>query len=166
MVVEQLRAVGVTSPREIREQLKGWDLSKPIYLRRFEAGERLIQYVTNPHAGMPPLRTRTSGAEPLQPASNATRLPTRDPLNPTTGRYFGLPGDQTMGQMGIGSGLAGRTRQEFIVTQPFVALEGTAAPISRSKAVREGHSIRGEGGATQVYISHRDGARPFLQPAT
>lgn len=118
----------------------GWDLTKPVYERHFEEGERLIQDCRN-----------TSAEHPTQ----------------ETGRYFGIPGDQKMGHMGIGSGVAGRSRQEFIVARPCVGLEGTAqsmTPEDRKNRSEPGSDtsgnldkldFRGAGGASQVFFADR-----------
>jgi hypothetical protein len=106
----------------------------PVYLRTFEPGERLIQHVSN---------SKSSGV-------------------PETGNYFGLPGEQSMGELGIGSGLSGRTLREFSVERTFVTLEGTTAAIDEKTANKSGLSIRGQGGATQIFIP--DGGRSCLGP--
>jgi hypothetical protein len=127
-VTEVLLDAGVT---DVRSHLRGWDLSRPVYIRSFEPSERLMQQIRNDRS---------------------------------TGQYFGLPGNQSNSTLGIGSGPVGRTLGSFVVARPFQALEGTAAPISRrwAKATARTRNedfradpVRGNGGATQVFIPTR-----------
>jgi hypothetical protein len=118
-VAEALRAAGVS---DVRSHLRGWDLSRPVYTRQFDPGERLVQHIRNDRS---------------------------------TGQYFGIPGNQSSGEMGIGSGPAGRAPASFVVARQFQALEGTAAPISRRRESPQADPVRGMGGATQVLIPDR-----------
>lgn len=138
LVRDYLARAGMTDPKQVESHLKGWDLSEPVYERSFEPGERLVQHISNPHRD------------------------SRSPV-PETGHYYGLPGGQTLGEMGIGSGVNGRTANEFEIVRPFTALEGTAKAIDERTANESYLSLGGSGGATQIFIP--DCGLSCLRPA-
>ena len=88
----------------------------------------------------------------MQTLDSGQRLVQRSRNDRGTGRYFGIEGAQDIGAMGIGSGLAGRSLGSFEVVRPEEALEGTAAPISRRREQPQADTVRGTGGATQIFL--------------
>lgn len=140
LIVDCLADAGIIDPDTVKGHLEGWDLTQPVYLRTFEPGERFVQYVTSSW------RDRQGEMRGSQ-----------------VGNYFGLPGSQEMGELGIGSGLAGRTPHEFVAVRSFTATEGTAAAIKHQTEIESGLSLRGPGGATQVFIADR--GLSCLEPA-
>jgi hypothetical protein len=127
LITKHLRQAG-TRKEKIAGQIKGWDLSKPVWEEWLQPGERLVQFVSGPTV-----------SKPFAP----------------TGNYFALSSTRDQGSVGVGDGQAGRHRREFLIVRPFHALWGTAAPISDAMATEFGFSLRGPGGATQIFLSDR-----------
>src|SRR5262245_36808892 len=87
--------------KNVQAVIDGIDLNQPVYLDWLHPGQKLVQY-----------RDRPSLAYPLGAQG---------------GQWFALyshPGD--MGTLGIGSGLAGRTRYVLTVKRGVQVLESTA----------------------------------------
>lgn len=119
---------GATCSCNHASHIEGWDLNQPVGERTLERGERLMQFVSNASAS-----------------------------NPTseTGNYFTWAGGHGMGDVGVGSGLSGRTQYEFQVARSVLALFGSAARIRRKVGAASGHSLRGDGGADQSFLADR-----------
>lgn len=126
-IEKHLRLAGIP-PAKFAEHIAGWNLAEPVYEEMLRPGERLMQFVSHPSA--------------LNP-------------DPRPGNYYTYSGGHEMATIGVGSGLAGRSRAEFQVARPIVALIGTAAPISAATAARFGHALRGRGSATQIFLHDR-----------
>lgn len=118
-----LSAQGVASKAEVQKVLNGFDASKPLYVHAFWPGDVLYQFIRLTAVGRPQLNR---------------------------GSWYGLSGVKRSG-VAIHDGLAGRMLHKFIVTQPFTALEGTAAAMAREWEFE----IGGAGGATQIYVARR-----------
>jgi hypothetical protein len=93
-----LRANGVTSPGKIDEVIDGFDFGHPVYIRSFEPGEDLYQYI---------------------------RLPSATGNSPMAGEWFCLKGATTAG-LAIIDGNTGRRLHHYRVARDFQAMEGTA----------------------------------------
>lgn len=113
---------------QIAEHLTGWDLEKRAWEEWLRPGEHLTQFVTGPSSNHPEM---------------------------STGNYFALPSTREQGSVGVGDGLAGRYRRDFLIVRPFHALWGTAASIPEALAIRSGMSLRAPGGATQIFLFDR-----------
>ena len=94
---------GITDQEKIKTVTTGFDLTKAVYPRLFEPGDRLFQYLRNEEVARP---------------------------FPQTGDWFCLGGAK-MDSLAIFGGGAGRRLQEFTVNVPVIGLEGTAAPMRR-----------------------------------
>ncbi|MCU0958719.1 MAG: hypothetical protein MUF48_01320 [Pirellulaceae bacterium] len=104
LIRDFLKRNGVRDPRKIAEICRGFDLTKPVYQRLVEPGDRLFQFLRNEDVSRPVSQT---------------------------GNWFCLAG-ATMDGLAIFSGLAGRRLQEFAVQYPVLGLEGTAASLPRA----------------------------------
>ena len=124
MVRDWLTRHGV---RDVNKVMNGIDKKQPMYLRRFHPQEKLVQYRDRPSADFP------DGA--------------------MGGQWFALPSvrPDSIGQLGIGSGLAGRSHVVLTVVRPFEALETTATSMNQPGKPLYDRYI-GPGGATQVFI--------------
>lgn len=94
---------GISAPEKVKEIKSGFDLTRPVYTRFLESGDRLFQFLRNEELGRP---------------------------FPQTGNWFCIAG-ATMNSLAIFSGGAGRRLQEFTVAVPVMGLEGTAARMQR-----------------------------------
>ncbi|MCX6879284.1 MAG: hypothetical protein NTW21_36595 [Verrucomicrobia bacterium] len=117
-----LRQNGITDPTKVGEIASGFDLSRPVYTHLIHPGDRLFQFLRNEEMNRP---------------------------FPQTGNWFCLPG-ANMDSLAIFGGGAGRRLQEFTVSRPVMALEGTAGPVRRNWGWAGG----GRGGATQIFLPH------------
>ena len=113
--------------RGIQKVFDGIDFSKPVYLQTLEPGEKVVQF-----------RDRSSQTHPLGDLG---------------GQWFALPSIdvRSMGKIGIGPGLAGRTRHELTVRRVAQVLESTAKAMPGHPTER----YVGPGGATQIFIPDR-----------
>ncbi len=127
LIVRHLQRAGIP-PKDFADHVSGWDLKQPVFEMTLAPGERLLQFISNPSAAKP---------------------------TPATGNYFGWAGAHETASLGIGSGLAGRTLSEFQVARPVMALAGTAARITATRAASSGYSLRGRGGADQLFLADR-----------
>ncbi|MEX2207701.1 MAG: hypothetical protein WEF50_15860 [Myxococcota bacterium] len=127
LIEKHLRLARIPATK-FAEHIAGWNLSEPVYEELLQPGERLMQFVSNATAVHP---------------------------DPRPGNYYTYVGGHGMPTIGVGSGLAGRSRAEFQVARPVLALLGTAAPISATTAARFGQALRGAGGATQIFLHDR-----------
>jgi hypothetical protein len=100
---------------------------KPICVEVLQTGDQLVQF-----------RDRASASHPLGDLG---------------GQWFALPSlhERDMGRVGIGSGLAGRTRHVLTVRRPVEVLESTA----RAMPGHPSNRYIGPGGATQIFIPDR-----------
>lgn len=106
ILIDFLKRNGITEPKKVAEISSGFDLTRAVYPRLIEPGDRLFQYLRNEEVGRP---------------------------FPQTGNWFCI-GGASMDALAIFSGGAGRRLQEFTVNTPVMALEGTAAPMRRNWA--------------------------------
>lgn len=113
---------GIVSADKVEEVISGFDFAKPVYEHLMDEGSVLHQFIRNP--------TYSGAAE--------------------VGNWFALP-SATMAGLAIFGGGAGRHPHRFRVAYPFVALEGTAAQVSRNWTWAGG----GPGGHTQVFVPKR-----------
>lgn len=96
-----LRRMGMSDWRAINNVLSGYDFDRqPLYMRHFEEGEALFQYLRNAAYDMPA---------------------------PRTGNWFCLRG-ASMDDVAITGGGSGRRRHRFQVLQAFTTIEGVARP--------------------------------------
>ena len=101
-----LRSHGL-STNEIAKVVAGIDWKEPVMLTTLPAGDRVVQFRDRPSASYP------SGD--------------------LGGQWFGLQSvrSQDIGNLGIGSGLAGRQRHELMVLRDVEVLESTARSMPR-----------------------------------
>jgi hypothetical protein len=100
-LIGYLKQHGISDSRVLSEVRSGFDLTRPLYPQRLDAGEPLFQFV---------------------------RLSSSTQLSPRRGRWYGLKG-VTTASVAVLHGLAGRRLHEFRVRSPFMALEGTASEL-------------------------------------
>jgi hypothetical protein len=115
-----LRQNGIADKDEIAKITSGFNLTRPVYRQLIEPGDRLFQFLRNEEM--------------------------RQPI-PRTGKFFCLAG-ANMDSLAIFGGGAGRRLQEFTVSRPVEALEGSAGQMRRNWDWAGG----GRGGATQVFL--------------
>lgn len=117
------------SETAITKVMDGIDLSphRPICVEVLQPDDRLVQFRDRPSAS--------------------------HPLGDMGGQWFALPSieERTMGRLGIGSGLAGRTRHVLTVRRAVEVLESTARAMWGHPSSR----YIGPGGATQIFIPDR-----------
>jgi hypothetical protein len=113
--------------REIEKVIAGIDPTRPVYLETLWAGDTVVQFRDLPSASFP--------------------------LGDLGGQWFALPAieDTSMGKLGIGPGLAGRSRHVLRVLRQVEVLESTARAMSGHPTER----YVGPGGATQMFLPDR-----------
>jgi hypothetical protein len=120
-----LRAHGVDG-KMVGETTGGIDFTRVVDLRWLDTGTRLVQYGDRPSLGF------------LQGGID--------------GQWFALESHSGhIGTLGIGHGLAGRTRHVLTVLRPVQVLESTAKRMD-SKTKMPYDRYIGPGGATQIFI--------------
>src|SRR5213075_3519896 len=99
------------SPKKRDNIRSGFDLTKFMELRSYDAGERLFQFVRRPYLE----RNR----------------PIDQTMNPGLGNWFAMKG-ATMAGLAVFGGLSGRRLLELEAMRQVEGLEGTAAPMSEN----------------------------------
>lgn len=112
---------------EVDKVIDGIDLRRPIYLQTLWPDEQVVQFRDLPSAS--------------------------HPLGDLGGQWFALPavGAESMGKLGIGSGLTGRSRHVLTVLRAVEVLESTAKAMPGHPSAR----YVGPGGATQMFLPDR-----------
>ena len=158
-VQAHLRSAGISDPETLQSIANSFayeigssgNLVRGPYLRHFDEGEVLYQYIRNP--------------------SSINMIP-------GAGNYFGIKG-ATMDGLAITSGMSGRQLYAFVVASPFVALEGNAAEVKIDLDLNTRPPVTGyrngepqtawdwdgggKGGATQIFIPNSI-VRSHLEP--
>jgi len=125
------------SPQQRQDISGGYDLGQYMEIRTLEPGDRLLQFLRNPHADtlsdLPPKHQRRY----------------EDTINPPLGNWFAYKG-ATMSGLSIMGGLSGRRLIEFEVLRHMEGLEGIASPIKEKQWTWAGGG--GNGGHTQLFL--------------
>lgn len=123
-----LRNNGIGDPVAIKKVIDGIDFKEPVYLEWLDEGTKLVQYRDKPSLDYP-------GVE--------------------AGKWFTFGNHSgSIRSLGIGDGLAGRTKYVLTVRRGVQVLASTAKSMDSAKSNEYDRYI-GPGGATQIFIPDR-----------